>query len=121
VKLRTFILVGLVCVAAASIAAVAVTKPWDDADLARHRRGPARVLPPQRPTPTPAPTDDTETHQHGSSEGDGSGPVTKTERHEIHGSGSVVVVSGAVDAGTGGSDTQGSYVGPPRRPRPPRR
>ena len=123
-KLRISVALGLAIVAASSLTTAAITKTWDDnAQLARHRDARAtRVLPRARPAPTPT-TDLDTSHQRGSKEGEGSttGPLTKTEHHEVHGSGSITVVSGAVDPGTGGSDAQGSYVGPPRPPRAPRR
>jgi hypothetical protein len=119
-KRRTAIAIGLVVVTAAALAVLAVSKPWsDDAEFARHRGPVKRAFHPERSTPKP--TDEPAQEQHGSSQGPGVHiEGSKTEHHNIHGSGSIAVTSGAVDPGTGGKDANASLVGPRRPRRTPR-
>jgi len=123
---RSTLAAGLVAVAAVSLATAGLAERSSpepssvNAEFARHRRHARRPLVPRtRPERTPKPTEEPG-HQSGSSEGMGKhieGSVS--EHHDIHGSGSISVSSGAVDEGDGGSDAELSHFGP--RPRPRRR
>jgi hypothetical protein len=121
VNIRSTLAAGLVAVAAVALATAGLaerssTPSSMDADLARHRGHARRPLVPRsRPERTPKPTEEPR-RQSGSSEGTGKhieGSVT--ERHHVHGSGSISVSSGAVDEGSGGSDADASHAGPPIR------
>jgi hypothetical protein len=119
--IRKLIVVGLLLVAGVALAAVGTTRPFSDsATFVRHHGGVHRHHHPH-PTASPSPTPDGH-HEHGSTDGTGSSSdgQTITEHHDIHTSGSVTVVSGNVDEGTGGGETHGVVVGHPR-PAPPRR
>lgn len=121
---RLAIGIGLVLVAALSFATVAVSRtreadrPSDRTSFARHRdREQRRPLVPRTPkAPEPEEDDENATKQSGSSEGGGVHIDRETEHHRISGSGSIAVTSGAVDEGTGGGESHGSFVGP-RRPK----
>ncbi len=124
-NLRSSLAAALVAVAAVSLATAGLAEHAPapssvDAELSRHRGRVHRPLVPRSsPERTPEPTEEPG-RQSGSSEGAGThieGSVT--ERHVIHGSGSIAVTSGAVDEGSGGAEADRSYVGP--RPRPRRR
>jgi hypothetical protein len=106
-------LLGALALLALATISTRVLTPAPDTDrpaLTRHSVRVHKTIPPAQATADPNRHD-----QSGSSESNGShgGPAPIVEHHEIHTSGSVAVVSGTVDPGTGGNDAHGSRFGPP--------
>jgi hypothetical protein len=102
----TIVLIGGVGVA------LAATQPPD-----RTAPPEGRTTPTPEPSPTATPEPETAEETDRPPTKDRPDSEAKTERHVIHGSGNIGVISGNVEQGETASGTSSKYIGP--SPRPP--